>query len=118
MSENVDTTTQSMADIAATIEIPSGAAESSTTPNDASSGASDNVAEFKDFVANSQKDIESVRSELEAVKSEHADFVKSRQLEQLNKDISSAVDKINDEVGGDSEMAEIFLEKQYDDAIF
>lgn len=100
-----DTTAQeSMADLANSIQ-----AENSETVQP--EVASDNVGDFKAFADK----INAISDKVEATSKQTAELANSRQQEMLSKEITEAVGKINENVGGDADMAELFLEKQYRD---
>lgn len=99
-----DTTAQeSMADLANSIQ-----AENSETVQ---AEVSDNVGDFKAFADK----INAISDKVEATSKQTAELANSRQQEMLSKEITEAVGKINENVGGDADMAELFLEKQYRD---
>jgi len=100
-----DTTGQeSMADLANSIQ-----AENSETVQP--EVASDNVGDFKAFADK----INAISDKVEATSKQTAELANSRQQEMLSKEIDEAVGKINETVGGDTDMAELYLEKQYRD---
>jgi len=100
-----DTTGQeSMADLANSIQ-----AENSETVQP--EVASDNVGDFKAFADK----IKAISDKVEATSKQTAELANSRQQEMLSKEIDEAVGKINETVGGDTDMAELYLEKQYRD---
>lgn len=100
-----DTTAQeSMADIADSIQ----AENSETVQPEAASSQTDNVGDFEAFA----NKVNALTEKLEATSKQTDELANSRQQELLNKEISEAVGKINNDVGGDPDMAELFLEKE------
>jgi len=101
--------TQSMSTLAAGIE----AVEQTQEQTQTVETQSDNVGDFQDFIKKSTDQNQNLQTQVDALTKQQSEFVNSQRLEQVNKEIKSAVEIINDNVGGDADMAELFLEKQY-----
>ncbi|MGI9317943.1 MAG: hypothetical protein ACR2QW_11465 [bacterium] len=99
--EQIQETTQSMADIASEVTpVESKTVEQApTTP----------IQDFEQFAAK----INELSEKVETTSQKTAELADGRQQEMLSKEITEAVGKINENVGGDADMAELFLEKQY-----
>jgi len=95
---------ESMADIANSIQ-----AESSEPVQ--AKASTDNVGDFAAFADK----INALSEKLETTSQQTSEIANSRQQEMLSKEINEAVGKINESVGGDTDMAELYLEKQYRD---
>lgn len=93
-----------MADLASSI--PDKAEQTSTTSDVQAS--SDNVGDFQAFAEKINKLTEKVESTSQQTEA----LANSQQQDLLNKEIAEAVEKINESVGGDADMAELFLEKE------
>jgi len=97
-----DTTAQeSMTDIANSIQVES------SEPVQAKP-STDNVGDFAAFADK----INALSEKLETTSQQTSEIANSRQQELLSKEIAEAVGKINESVGGDADMAELFLEKE------
>ena len=92
---------ESMADIANSIP-----AESSEPVQ--AKPSTDNVGDFAAFTDK----INALSAKLETTSQQTSEIANSRQQEMLSKEINEAVGKINESVGGDADMAELFLEKE------
>ena len=92
---------ESMADIANSIPAES------VKPVEAKP-STDNVGDFAAFTDK----INALSEKLETTSQQTSEIANSRQQELLNKEIAEAVGKINESVGGDADMAELFLEKE------
>ena len=99
-----DTTDQSMADIANSIKTSDDTSQVSAEPQSV-----DNVGDFKAFAS----EIAELKQQVEQTTQQTSELANSRQQEMLNTEIAEAVGKINESVGGDADMAELFLESQY-----
>ena len=97
----VATDQESMADIANSIQAES------VKPVEAKP-STDNVGDFAAFTDK----INALSEKLETTSQQTSEIANSRQQELLNKEIAEAVGKINESVGGDADMAELFLEKE------
>ena len=73
----------------------------------------DNVKDFQEFFDKQSKTNEDLQSKVETISKAHDELVNSQHLETVNKEIKGIAEKINEKVGGDAELAELFLEKQY-----
>jgi cytochrome c556 len=103
-----DATAQTtMADLANSLP----AQAESTSDTVAAKASTDNVGDFSAFV---QK-LNTLTEKVEATSQKTAELANSQQADVLNKEIAGAVERINESVGGDADMAELFLEKQYRD---
>lgn len=72
-----------------------------------------NVDDFNKFVQTQTAENEQLKQKLEAVTANQGELEASIHREAVNKAVDSAVQAINDNVGGDPEMAEFFLSKAY-----
>jgi len=95
---------ESMTDIANSIQVES------SEPVQAKP-STDNVGDFAAFTDK----INALSAKLETTSQQTSEIANSRQQEMLSKEINEAVGKINESVGGDADMAELYLEKQYRD---
>jgi len=105
----------SMADIAAGIETAQSSTDQGTHDNSQSTNESttDNVSDFQDFIKKSNAQNQELQSKVEQLSQQQNEYVNNQRLEKVNGEINSAVERINEKVGGDAEMAELYLEKQY-----
>jgi len=101
---------QTMADIASTVKEGSTQSENQTqqTPNEA-----DNVSDFQNFVAQSNTRISELEAKVTETSKAHNELVNSQHRDTVNKEINSAAESINKAAGGDSDMARLYLESQY-----
>ena len=100
-----DTTSQSMSDIANSIAKPEDTSQVQAEP----AKPADNVGDFTAFA----NQFAELKQQVEQTSQQTSELASSRQQETLNKEIAEAVGKINESVGGDADMAELYLEKQY-----
>lgn len=100
-----DTTDQTtMADLASSI--PDAAAQPSQQAE--AKPSTDNVGDFQAFA----EKINQLTEKVETASQQTAELANSQQAEVLEKEIAKAVEHINESVGGDPEIAELFLEKE------
>jgi hypothetical protein len=105
--QNAEATEQTtLADIANTVQIPEG---DKVTTVEGNKPVVDNVEDFKQFAAK----FDALDAEVKANSQKTADFVDSQNRETVNKEILSAAERINENTGGDIELAKLFLEQQY-----
>lgn len=99
-----DATAQTtMADLAGSIQEP---AEQTSQQTEAKQ--TDNVGDFEAFA----NKINQLAEKVERSSQQTEALANSQQQELLNKEIAEAVGRINESVGGDADMAELFLEKE------
>lgn len=96
---------QTMADIAGSID-----KQDSTSGSNA---PADNVSEFQSFVQQNAKTTEELTNKVQELSKAHEDLVHSQHREAVNKEIDNAAERINEAVGGDKDMARLYLESQY-----
>lgn len=107
-AEATEQTAGSMADIANTVTektVEKQAAQAQEVP--------DNISEFKDFVKNNSQQTQALEEKVNKISQAHEDLVNSQHREMVNKEIDGAAEKINAAVGGDQDMARLYLETQY-----
>ena len=104
-------TGQTMTDIAGTIQGQQ--SEQSGNQSQQDQGSTDNVSDFKQFIDSQSKVTQDLSSKLEQTTTQLNELVNGQRRESVNKEIKSAAQKINDNVGGNEDLAELFLEKQY-----
>ena len=102
-----ETTGQTMADLAGSIQGQQ--SEQSGNQSQQDQGSTDNVSDFKQFVESQSRVTQDLSSKLEQTTTQLNELVNGQQREALNKEIKSAVQKINDTVGGNEGLAELFL---------
>jgi hypothetical protein len=100
--------TQSMSDIASTVEAPQ-AESGSEKP----APQSDNISDINEFIKNTSKQNQELNQKVETLSQQQNEYLQKEHLEKVNKEITDAIEAINGNVGGDSELAELYLEKQY-----
>jgi len=100
-----DATAQTtMADLASSIQETA----ESTSQQAETKQSTDNVGDFAAFA----EKINQLTEKVDTASAQTAELANSQQQELLNKEIAEAVGKINESVGGDPDMAELFLEKE------
>ena len=104
-------TGQTMTDIAGTIQGQQ--SEQSGNQSQQDQGSTDNVSDFKQFIDSQSRVTQDLSSKLEQTTTQLNELVNGQRRESVNKEIKSAAQKINDNVGGNEDLAELFLEKQY-----
>lgn len=102
--QNAEATEQTMEQIAGSVTEPAKEVVE-TKP--------DNVKDFQEFVAKQAKTNEDLQGQVETISKAHDELVNSQHRETVNKEIKGIAEKINEKVGGDADLAELFLEKQY-----
>ena len=100
---NANATPQTMDEIAGNIQEPA--------KPDATQNAPDNVEDFKNFFEKTSKTTEALQNQVDTISKAHDELVNSQTLEAVNKEIKGIAEKINEKVGGDADLAELFLEK-------
>lgn len=104
--QNAEATEQTMEQIAGNVTEPAKeVADTSAKP--------DNVKDFQEFFDKQSKTNEDLQTQVETISKAHDELVNSQHRETVNKEIKDVAEKINEKVGGDSELAELFLEKSY-----
>ena len=91
-----------MADLASSIPAPA------ETSKPAETAATDNVGDFQAFADR----INQLTEKVEQTSKTTEQLANSQREEVLNKEIAQAVEKINADVDGDADIAELFLEKE------
>lgn len=119
--EQAGTDQTSMADIAATVQVSEksdGAAQQGQQAQQSQQGqqgqeGNANHQEMQDFIASQSKTIESMKAQLEETSSAVTELASREQQVELNKAVDHAVEKINDGVDGNPDLADTFLNSQY-----
>ena len=111
MNADATTETQDMAGIAAGIQ--SNVSQEAGSESTGGQEATDNVTDMQEFIKQTAQQSNDLKAQVDTLTKQQQEFVNSQRLEQVNKEIKSAVEAINGKVGGDPEMAELYLEKQY-----
>ena len=75
----------------------------------------DNVKDFQEFFDKQSKVSENLQTQVETISKAHDKLVNSQHREAVNKEIKDVAERINEKVGGDADLAELFLEKSYND---
>ena len=117
--QNAEATAQAqMAEIASGISVPepqsAGKPDSGTQVSDGQQGSGQNSGQdMRDFIAQQNKQMDDLRSTIQATSEAIDGLTKQQAQEKLDAAVDRAVSTINDGVDGNAELAEAFLNSQY-----